>query len=853
MSFLTKFAQPDPDFDPTDKRVLDALYGPIGPDGKRTPSILPFINGQWLLVNRQACSKKETVDPKCCIVVDPKGQRAKSVQERIDEKLKDYEDLSGQPPSEEEAKRITEMQIKCSGWLEGLKVDLEGKDQVPIEHFNRLAKESEDITEFFARDRVRMDALHEKECMERDDKINAANEEIKRLQDKENADFDDARKQIQELQNQIQKLEVEKEKYEKANEQIQALQDQLQELQKEKEKYWSVDDDIQALTTQVEELEKMEQKLEKEKNKNKILERGTKDNNERINELQAQLSQLKWETEECNTVKETNSKLNSTIKGLQDQLDQLKLESEEHRDSKEKKSNLRDCDDLEAENIVLREQVEPLKNQISQLEKQNAEDDKNNQQKAGDLQEELAKLKVEKVGEKASFERQVKDLKDRYEAAQKAIGQISTTEIGTDKDKLVEEYANEEIRKLRELLDKAEADRAASEAVTNKRRDDLMDKYNAFERQFREERAEVKAQKKTNTTLKDSLRQTELKLEIEQRRQDVGLRAEIDRLEHELQESQDMNKKLAKSQTDFDNKSRDLEKEFENKTRDLKRKITQKEAELLDDYKKKIHNLEEEIKQKKAKLEADTATIHVAATRFEQRREEVNEKLKENEKELAKLKQDLDDCQKQHKTTTQAEVDKLKDRLRQCQEEKATGAATQVKVYEDEFKKLKEDLESCQQHRTATQAKIDQLKDQLSRCQAEKIAAADKRPITDKEAEKIIREKDEEIKLLQELLDTCSTMKVKNLQNEIGLFEAHKKSIQDDIDEMTGHFKQQARQYPDGVAVDVDCIEHREKQIKLVSEAKQVVQAVKERLQELIAEAETHECCPDDTSSMASN
>ncbi|KAK9774493.1 hypothetical protein SCAR479_08841 [Seiridium cardinale] len=853
MSFLTQFAKPDPDFDPTDKSVLDALYGPIGPDGKRTPSILPFINGQWLLLNRQACSKKETVDPKCYIVVDPKGQRAKSVQERIDEKLKDHKDLSGQPPNEEEAKRITEMQIKCSGWLEGLKIDLEGKDQVPIEHFNRLAKESEDITGFFSRDRVRMDALHKKECTERDDEINAANEEIKRLQDKENADLDDARKQIQELQSQIQKLEVEKEKYEEADKQIQALQDRLYELEKEKEKYWSVDDDIQALTTQIEELEKMEQTLEKEKNKNKILEQGTKDKNERINKLQAQLSQLKLEAEECKTVKETNSKLNDTIKGLQDQLDQLKLESEGHRNSKGKENNPRACDDLEAENIVLREQIEPLKNQISQLEKQKDEDDKNSQQKAEDLQEELAQLKVEKAGEKASFERRVKDLKNRYEAAQKAIGQISTTERGTDKDKLVEEYANEEIRKLRELLDKAEADRAASEAVTNKRRDDLMDKYNAFERQFRGERAEVNEQKKTNTTLKDSLRKTELILEIEQRRQDVGLRAEIDRLEHELQESQDMNMKLAKSQTDFEKKSRDLETEFETKTRDLKRKITQKEAELLDDYKKKIQNLEDEVKQKKAKLEADTATIHAAATRFEQRREEVNEKLKENEKELAKLKQDLDDCQKQHKTTTQAEVDKLKDRLRQCQEEKATGAATQAKVDEDEFKKLKEDLESCQQHRTATQAKIDQLKDQLNRCQAEKTAAAAKEPIADVEAEKIIREKDEEIKLLQELLDTCSTMKVKNLQNEIDLFEAHKKAIQDDIDQLTGHFKQQARQHTDGVAVDVDCVEHREKQIKLVSEAKQAVQAVKERLQELTAEAETHECCSDDTSSTASN
>ncbi|KAH6652667.1 hypothetical protein BKA67DRAFT_536395 [Truncatella angustata] len=126
MAMDAEFAKPELGFDPADNQVVKEYYG------------------------------REISRP----AMDPSGQRAATVMERIDEQFESFSEMIGREPTEEEKNRMEEVQIKCSGWLEGAKIDLEGKDQVPIAWFNRLVVELEDTILRVARDHVESSACY---------------------------------------------------------------------------------------------------------------------------------------------------------------------------------------------------------------------------------------------------------------------------------------------------------------------------------------------------------------------------------------------------------------------------------------------------------------------------------------------------------------------------------------------------------------------------------------------------------------------------------------------------------------------------------------------------------------------
>lgn len=143
-----QFEKPDPGFDPADNKVVKDHF--LNMDGET------YILGG--------------------------GELAPPIEERIQTKLKDFTISAGREPTPEERQIIRQKMYACSGWLEGLKPELEGKKVVPIEAFNRLVYEHEKTIEFVARDRVAYTSRFEARLAECDDEIARLKTELEKCQ-----------------------------------------------------------------------------------------------------------------------------------------------------------------------------------------------------------------------------------------------------------------------------------------------------------------------------------------------------------------------------------------------------------------------------------------------------------------------------------------------------------------------------------------------------------------------------------------------------------------------------------------------------------------------------------------------
>jgi chromosome segregation ATPase len=132
--------------------------------------------------------------------LDPRGERSPPLAERIQQKLAEYERNIKRKPTEEEAERITQVMEKCSGWLEGLKIDVAGKTEVPIAAFNRLAHDYAETIEWLVRDRVHYDAKYTKMVLERDDKIKELESQLTEGDSQHQERIDNLKKQVDALQ-----------------------------------------------------------------------------------------------------------------------------------------------------------------------------------------------------------------------------------------------------------------------------------------------------------------------------------------------------------------------------------------------------------------------------------------------------------------------------------------------------------------------------------------------------------------------------------------------------------------------------------------------------------------------------
>ncbi|KAI1428594.1 hypothetical protein F5Y12DRAFT_730731 [Xylaria sp. FL1777] len=78
-------------------------------------------------------------------LLDPNDAIDESIEDEIKRKIAELGDAKKSPVTDEEKERIANKirSLREGGWLDGLKLQLVGKDAVPIEYFNRLAAEHE--------------------------------------------------------------------------------------------------------------------------------------------------------------------------------------------------------------------------------------------------------------------------------------------------------------------------------------------------------------------------------------------------------------------------------------------------------------------------------------------------------------------------------------------------------------------------------------------------------------------------------------------------------------------------------------------------------------------------------------
>ncbi|RWA09583.1 hypothetical protein EKO27_g5521 [Xylaria grammica] len=78
-------------------------------------------------------------------LIDPANEVDESVEDEIKRKIAELEQEMGGPVTDEEKERIGNKirSLREGGWLESLKLELVGKDSVPIEYFNRIVAENE--------------------------------------------------------------------------------------------------------------------------------------------------------------------------------------------------------------------------------------------------------------------------------------------------------------------------------------------------------------------------------------------------------------------------------------------------------------------------------------------------------------------------------------------------------------------------------------------------------------------------------------------------------------------------------------------------------------------------------------
>lgn len=82
--------------------------------------------------------------------LEPQTQAAPSLDARIQNKLQDFSSQLGREPTEDEKLWINRIETRCSGWLEGLRADVTGKDTVPVSFLNRLEDEQEQMILYFS-------------------------------------------------------------------------------------------------------------------------------------------------------------------------------------------------------------------------------------------------------------------------------------------------------------------------------------------------------------------------------------------------------------------------------------------------------------------------------------------------------------------------------------------------------------------------------------------------------------------------------------------------------------------------------------------------------------------------------
>lgn len=263
--------------------------------------------------------------------LDARDEVDDSIEDEIQRKISEVEKARDKPLSPEEQERMANSirSLREGAWLEGLKLELVGKDSVPIEYFNRIVAENEDSIRKVAH----INAKAEHELAKKDAQI----KDLKMSGDQNNKFQEElikCEKHRDELETQIRKLKVELQQQKSkqndttaANDTLTKYESQVTDLRKKLE---AANKDLttarQTLSKRYEEIESLKKQKANSRGREDSLKeqaRELMDENKKLNDTSKQLSaiqkqviQLELERVNCQakatSLEEENKRLKST-------------------------------------------------------------------------------------------------------------------------------------------------------------------------------------------------------------------------------------------------------------------------------------------------------------------------------------------------------------------------------------------------------------------------------------------------------------------------------------------------------------------------------------------------------------
>ncbi|KAK5632075.1 hypothetical protein RRF57_007789 [Xylaria bambusicola] len=310
--------------------------------------------------------------------LDGRDEIDDSVEDEIRRKFSELEKARGKPVAAEEKERIANKvrSLREGGWLEGLKLQLVGKDAVPIEYFNRIAAENENSIQRVAQ----INAQAERKLAKKDSQIkdlrkdtsraNKLQEELVKCE-RRGADLE---AQIQDLKN---KLEHEKAKQQKAdaNNALTKCESQVNDLQR---KLDAADRDLdnarQSLSRHYEELNSLRQQRQEARKREESLKaqaRDLIDDNRKLKAAVNQLSTLQKQVVKENEELKNKAKILGQPDDLRKRIVELEAGWEKCKDKvkalEDENKNLKDASKAASGNLS-NPDLDSLRKRVAELE-----------------------------------------------------------------------------------------------------------------------------------------------------------------------------------------------------------------------------------------------------------------------------------------------------------------------------------------------------------------------------------------------------------------------------------------------------------------------------------------------------
>ncbi|KAI1366207.1 hypothetical protein F5Y08DRAFT_351968 [Xylaria arbuscula] len=350
--------------------------------------------------------------------LDPRDEVEESVEDEIQRKISELEKAKDGPVAAEEKEKIARKVrfLREGAWLEGLKLELTGRDAVPIEYFNRIVAENEDSIRKVAQ----INSKAERELAKKDAQIKdlktSSGQSIK-LQD----ELTKSEQRGDALEIEVRKLKVELDRKNAKPKETAAEKDALTKCKRQ------VAELQKSLKAANGDLVNARDTLSKRHEEVESLKQQKADGREREDGLKAQARDL------MNQIKERTDASNQSS-ALQKQIDQSKLERAdcqakiaalegENKKLKDAAEAQKEPDDLHKRIAELEAGWAECKDKVKALEDENkslknasqgSSAEPNNTGDLGDLQKQIARLEVKIMKRDESITALQTQLKHKY-------------------------------------------------------------------------------------------------------------------------------------------------------------------------------------------------------------------------------------------------------------------------------------------------------------------------------------------------------------------------------------------------------------------------------------------------------